>query len=162
MGSTWVPQSEMSDDEPLVEIEMGGGMTKDLSFHIGPKLAQPKPKARKENTRKPRGSTPGGPSNPDPCTWKIKHVQQWLTSLGLERYGPAFQENAIDGEMLMDPACITEDNLKEMGVDNKFHAMKIMRRLGKLRKTKQEAMASGGPTGRETLSASAWQASQTS
>ena len=40
-------------------------------------------------------------------------VAGWLRQLGLEKYGPAFQENAIGGDVL---PSLTADDLKELGV----------------------------------------------
>ena len=40
-------------------------------------------------------------------------IADWLRGLGLERYAPAFDENAINWDVLSE---LTTDDLKEIGV----------------------------------------------
>jgi hypothetical protein len=41
------------------------------------------------------------------------HLTDWLRSLGLEQYGPAFRENEVDAEVLRE---LTGEDLRELGV----------------------------------------------
>ena len=45
----------------------------------------------------------------------------------LPQYVPAFQEAGIDGAMLVG---LTDVDLEELGVANKFHRRKIMQKIG--------------------------------
>ena len=50
-------------------------------------------------------------------------VAVWLCGLGLEQYAPAFQDNAIDGEVLRE---LTADDLKDLGVAPVGHRRKLL------------------------------------
>jgi len=54
----------------------------------------------------------------------------WLRKLGLERYGPAFRENNIDGEIL---ARLTAEDLKELGVALVGDRRKLLEAIATLR-----------------------------
>jgi hypothetical protein len=48
---------------------------------------------------------------------------EWLRSLGLERYEPAFRENDIDDAIL---PRLTAEDLKELGVSSLGHRHKLL------------------------------------
>ena len=61
--------------------------------------------------------------------WTDADVQQFLARedmCNLERYVPMFEENSIDGSVLID---LTDEDLEELGVANKFHRRKIMKKI---------------------------------
>ena len=49
-------------------------------------------------------------------------IDAWLRGLGLERYAPAFRDNAVDGEVLRE---LTADDLKDLGVTLVGHRRKL-------------------------------------
>ena len=51
------------------------------------------------------------------------HVADWLRSLGLEQYEPAFRENEIDDKML---PRLTAEDLKELGVTVVGHRRRLL------------------------------------
>ncbi|SAK84182.1 adenylate/guanylate cyclase [Caballeronia temeraria] len=57
-------------------------------------------------------------------------VAAWLRSLGMERYAPAFRENAIDADVLRN---LTADDLKELGVVSVGHRRTLLDALAGLR-----------------------------
>ncbi|WP_061173129.1 adenylate/guanylate cyclase domain-containing protein [Caballeronia pedi] len=57
-------------------------------------------------------------------------VAAWLRSLGMERYEPAFRENAIDAAVLRR---LTADDLKELGIASVGHRRKLLDALAELR-----------------------------
>jgi class 3 adenylate cyclase/tetratricopeptide (TPR) repeat protein len=61
---------------------------------------------------------------------EIVDVTAWLRGLGMERYEPAFRENAIDADMLCN---LTVDDLKELGVASVGHRRKLLDALAELR-----------------------------
>ena len=56
-------------------------------------------------------------------------VGEWLRSLGLSEYEPAFRDNQIDGEVLPN---LTGDDLKELGVASVGHRRKLLSAIAKL------------------------------
>ncbi len=50
-------------------------------------------------------------------------IADWLRSLGLEQYEPAFRDNAIDGSVL---PRLTRDDLKDIGVAQVGHRRKLL------------------------------------
>ena len=50
-------------------------------------------------------------------------IADWLRSLGLEQYEPAFRDNAIDGAVL---PRLTPDDLKDIGVTQVGHRRKLL------------------------------------
>src|SRR4029077_6729379 len=56
-------------------------------------------------------------------------VAVWLRGLGLEQYGPAFHDNAIDGEVLRE---LTADDLKDLGVPLVGHRRKLLAAIAAL------------------------------
>ena len=50
------------------------------------------------------------------------HVADWLRSLGLEQYEPAFRENEIDDKVL---PRLTAEDLKELGVTVVGHRRRL-------------------------------------
>jgi class 3 adenylate cyclase/tetratricopeptide (TPR) repeat protein len=50
-------------------------------------------------------------------------IAEWLRSLGLEQYEPAFRDNAIDGSVL---ARLTRDDLQDIGVTQVGHRRKLL------------------------------------
>jgi class 3 adenylate cyclase/tetratricopeptide (TPR) repeat protein len=65
------------------------------------------------------------------------NIEAWLASLGLERYRRAFDEHAIDAEVLPE---LSDEDLKEMGVLAVGHRRKILTAIRALTETP-------GPTG---------------
>jgi class 3 adenylate cyclase len=57
-------------------------------------------------------------------------VAAWLRGLGLEQYAPAFRDNAVDGEVLLE---LTADDLKELGVSLVGHRRKLLAAITALR-----------------------------
>ena len=49
-------------------------------------------------------------------------VTEWLRSLGLEQYAPAFEQNHIRRELLRS---LTADDLKELGVASVGHRREL-------------------------------------
>ncbi len=64
-------------------------------------------------------------------------VGDWLRSLGLGEYEPAFRNNEIDGEVLPN---LTGDDLRELGVASVGHRRKLLSAIAEL------SRASAGPT----------------
>jgi len=56
-------------------------------------------------------------------------VVAWLRGLGLERYGPAFRDNDIDGEVLPE---LTSDDLISIGVTSVGHRRKLLAAIASL------------------------------
>src|SRR5215218_10267193 len=56
-------------------------------------------------------------------------VAAWLRTLGLERYEPAFRDNAIDADVLPE---LTDDHLKELGLPL-GHRLKLLKAIAVLR-----------------------------
>ena len=56
-------------------------------------------------------------------------VAAWLSGLGLEQYGPAFRDNAVDGEVLRE---LTADDLKDLGVTLVGHRRKLLAAIAAL------------------------------
>ena len=56
-------------------------------------------------------------------------VAAWLCGLGLGQYAPAFQDNAIDGEVLRE---LTADDLKDLGVTLVGHRRKLLAAIAAL------------------------------
>ena len=61
--------------------------------------------------------------------WGVDDVVAWLASLELEGHCSAFRSSAIDGPLLVD---LTEGDLHQLGVTNKFHVRKILQRRDKV------------------------------
>ena len=57
-------------------------------------------------------------------------IAAWLTRLGLEHYRQAFQENDVDGELLLQ---LTGDDLKEIGVASLGHRKKLLEAIASLK-----------------------------
>src|SRR6516162_4261109 len=57
-------------------------------------------------------------------------IEDWLRSLGLERYGAAFRENEIDDTIL---PRLTAEDLKELGVGPVGHRRKLLDAIAALR-----------------------------
>lgn len=69
-------------------------------------------------------------------------VTAWLCSLGMERYEPAFRENAIDADVLCN---LTVDDLKELGVTSVGHRRKLLSALAELRARTEPRQAAVNP-----------------
>ncbi|HJU17550.1 MAG TPA: adenylate/guanylate cyclase domain-containing protein [Stellaceae bacterium] len=67
-------------------------------------------------------------------------VEAWLQSLGLERYVPAFRDNAINWEVLLK---LTSDDLREIGVAAVGHRRKLLDAIAALGAPSPMADASG-------------------
>src|SRR6516165_4075775 len=65
----------------------------------------------------------------------------WLRSLGLEQYGVAFRENAIDETVL---PSLTAEDLKDLGIGIVGHRRKLLNAIAALR---SEANAEAPPSG---------------
>jgi hypothetical protein len=57
-------------------------------------------------------------------------VTDWLRSLGLEQYAPAFQENNIGGDLL---PSVTADDLKDLGIASVGHRRRLLEGIAALR-----------------------------
>src|SRR5262249_40504704 len=57
-------------------------------------------------------------------------ISDWLRGLGLEQYASAFQDNAIDAEILRE---LTADDLKDLGVNLVGHRRKLLAAIAALR-----------------------------
>ena len=57
-------------------------------------------------------------------------VEDWLRSLGLERYEAAFRENDVDAALLPN---LTSDDLKDLGVTSLGHRRQLMDGIAVLR-----------------------------
>jgi len=71
-------------------------------------------------------------------------VAAWLRSLDLERYAQVFQENAVDGEVLLE---LTAEDLRELGVVAVGHRRKLLSAIQTLR---LEPIARSGDTANVT------------
>ena len=80
-------------------------------------------------------------------------VSAWLRNLGLERYEPAFRDNAIDADVLPE---LTHEHLKELGLPL-GHRLKLLKAIAILRQgpTQPAAVApsDGSPCARDTAGA---------
>jgi SAM domain (Sterile alpha motif) len=57
-------------------------------------------------------------------------VTAWLQRLGLERYVPAFRDNDVDAEVLLE---LTADDLISIGVTSVGHRRKLLAAMATLR-----------------------------
>ena len=57
-------------------------------------------------------------------------VTEWLRSLGLEQYAPAFEENHIQPQLL---PSLTAEDLKELGIASVGHRRAILAAIAGLR-----------------------------
>jgi hypothetical protein len=57
-------------------------------------------------------------------------VAEWLRSLGLEQYAPAFHDNGIDMRVLPN---LTADDLKELGIGMLGHRRMLLKAIADLR-----------------------------
>ena len=57
------------------------------------------------------------------------NVADWLRSLGLERYEPAFRENDVGADLLHQ---LTAEDLKELGVATVGHRRRLLAAIGAL------------------------------
>src|SRR6516164_8925576 len=64
-------------------------------------------------------------------------IAEWLRGLGLEKYAPAFDENAINWDVLSE---LTTDDLKEIGVAAVGDRRRLLTAIGAL-----DALRSRGP-----------------
>ena len=69
-------------------------------------------------------------------------VVAWLRGLGLERYGPAFRDNDIDGEVLPE---LTSDDLISIGVTSVGHRRKLLAAIALLAATPPAATVIAEP-----------------
>ena len=69
-------------------------------------------------------------------------VGDWLRSLGLSEYEPAFRDNQIDSEVLRK---LTGDDLKELGVASVGHRRKLLSAIAELSGTFAELAAAAKP-----------------
>ena len=64
--------------------------------------------------------------------WSEDEVAAWLhTSKALARYAEVFTENGINGKLLLS---LSEDELCELGVANKFHRARLLSDIAELAK----------------------------
>jgi len=68
-------------------------------------------------------------------------IGSWLRGLGLQQYEPAFRDNAIDAESLLD---LTEGDLEKLGV-LLGHRKRILRALEDLRAAAPPAPSPAAP-----------------
>jgi len=78
---------------------------------------------------KPRKAAP---KRQKPITWSSEKVQSWLQSVGLDMYKAVFEENKVDGKMLLDDidAAILKEDLGVKGL----HVKKFEREIAALKK----------------------------
>ncbi|BCH27233.1 AAA family ATPase [Mesorhizobium sp. L-8-3] len=69
-------------------------------------------------------------------------IAAWLVGLGLERYRQAFDENDVDGEVLLQ---LTGDDLKDIGVASVGHRKKLLEAIASLNAASGSAAASLAP-----------------
>ena len=67
----------------------------------------------------------------------MSDVRQWLQSLGLGQYAEAFEENAVDEEVLAD---LTDEDLEKIGV-KLGHRKKLLRAIAERGETPLDAPA---------------------
>ena len=68
-----------------------------------------------------------------PPQWSEGDVGRFISSkdlCNLPQYADAFKEAGIDGEMLLE---LTDEELTDLGVANKFHRKKILKKLSHFR-----------------------------
>jgi len=64
-------------------------------------------------------------------TWTSKRVGEWLQSLGLREYADSFAQHRVSGDLL---EVLTEDHLKELGVQLVGHRLILLRELNSLKR----------------------------
>lgn len=64
-------------------------------------------------------------------TWTSKRVSEWLSSLGLREYADTFAQHRVTGDLL---EVLTEDHLKELGVQIVGHRLVLLRELSTLKR----------------------------
>jgi hypothetical protein len=57
----------------------------------------------------------------------MTNIRQWLESLGFGEYADAFEENAIEPDLLCD---LTDDDLRTLGVEALGHRKRILKAVG--------------------------------
>ena len=60
--------------------------------------------------------------------WSCSHVREWVESLPgqLEKYSTVFNENAIDGDLLV---AFDDEMLRDIGVSNKLHRKQLLKQI---------------------------------
>ena len=71
------------------------------------------------------------------------HVADWLRSLGLEQYEPAFRENEIDDKVL---PRLTAEDLKELGVTVVGHRRRLLDAIIALQGEPAATLGGSAPT----------------
>ena len=87
---------------------------------------------------------------PDPKVWGIATVGVWLQRNGLHEHVAAFDDAAIDGDMLCD---MSDRDLEQLGVLHYLHRRKIMKNVGLLHEASAKHRAASSRTARRELSA---------
>ena len=62
-------------------------------------------------------------------SWGVEQVCGWVEAIELSQYSASMRENSIDGMMLLQ---LSEDDLVEIGVVNKFHRRKLSQKRAEL------------------------------
>jgi len=85
----------------------------------------------------------------------VPAIDEWLVSLGLGEYAPAFAENDIDFSILPD---LTDQDLKELGIASLGHRRKMLRAIAELDGAATAAAPSPSPAAPAVASAPAAEA----
>jgi len=72
-------------------------------------------------------------------------VAGWLRDLGLEQYAPAFVENHIDSEVLLE---LTADDLTGLGITSIGHRRKLLAAIAAVRAETAQPVAETAPLAR--------------
>ena len=69
------------------------------------------------------------------------NIQDWLKEIGLEQYVDLFNQNNIDENTLL---ALSEDNLKELGIESLGHRKQIMEAISKIKGSQSSGMNPAG------------------
>lgn len=97
------------------------------------------------------GSARRGLKHQDAAKWTVPDVLRWLSTIGLEQYGPAFTENEINGAVLLE---LTTDDLAYLKINILGHRKMLLKAVEKLQVAAGVAPASMAASPAATVSGS--------
>lgn len=78
-----------------------------------------------------RAGSPTAGDDADPASWSAARVQTWLADIDMQQYAPCFAKNHIQGKVL---ALLTEDHLREIGVESVGHRVLLFEKCHEIRR----------------------------
>merc|ERR1719244_668781 len=76
--------------------------------------------------------------------WSVNDVVMWVNKAGFQEYSRAFEESAVDGDILL---MLTDANIRDdIGIKNGILRKRFLRELKKLKKNADYSCSEGGTT----------------